>query len=114
MGRQHRAWQASPRPTGPSVMASAYSRRSFLHTAGVAGFGLASLRQQNLPGASAMEKVNVLSIGVVGSIGSADHKQIAGHPAMRFARQYFPQHGSDRSQAPSRASLGLPAGNWPD
>ncbi len=31
-----------------------------------------------------------------------------------FARKFFPLHYSDRNQAPSRASLGLPAGNWPD
>jgi predicted dehydrogenase len=31
-----------------------------------------------------------------------------------FARRFFPLHYSDRNQAPSRASLGLPAGAWPD
>ena len=32
----------------------------------------------------------------------------------RFADHHFPIHYRDRSQAPSRASLGLPAGDWPD
>ncbi len=31
----------------------------------------------------------------------------------RFARSVFPVHYCDRSQAPSRAALGLPAGEWP-
>lgn len=31
----------------------------------------------------------------------------------RFARETFPVHYSDRSQAPSRAALGLPPGDWP-
>ncbi len=32
----------------------------------------------------------------------------------RFASTHFPIHYSDRNQAPSRASLGLPAGAWPE
>jgi predicted dehydrogenase len=32
----------------------------------------------------------------------------------RFAHKYFPLHYYDRGQTPSRASLGLPPGKWPD
>lgn len=32
----------------------------------------------------------------------------------RFARTHFPIYYSDSGQAPSRASLGLPPGSWPD
>jgi predicted dehydrogenase len=32
----------------------------------------------------------------------------------RFSRKHFPIHYSDRNQRPSRASLGLPAGDWGD
>jgi hypothetical protein len=34
-------------------------------------------------------------------------------PGDRFANKRFVVHYRDQSQAPSRASLGLPAGNWP-
>ncbi|MFO1052553.1 MAG: Gfo/Idh/MocA family oxidoreductase [Planctomycetota bacterium] len=32
----------------------------------------------------------------------------------RFARRFFPIYYSDSAQAPSRAALGIPAGNWPE
>ncbi len=61
------------------------TRRSFLRTAGAAGFGLASCSLPGMARFSPMQQLNVLSIGVVGSIGAADRKQVAAHPAVRIA-----------------------------
>ena len=61
------------------------TRRSFLRTAGAAGAGLASFGLPAFARFSPMQKLNVLSIGVVGSIGAADRKQVAAHPAVRIA-----------------------------
>ena len=61
------------------------TRRRFIQTTSGLGLGLATF------GASAAmrrfspnEKVNVLSIGVVGSIGGTDRSQIAGHPGVEI------------------------------
>ncbi|RMH03915.1 MAG: gfo/Idh/MocA family oxidoreductase [Planctomycetota bacterium] len=64
-------------------MSRTTSRRSLLR-AGAGAAGCAAV----LPAFgrfSPMEKVNVLSIGVVGSIGGTDRKQVAAHPAVRIA-----------------------------
>ncbi|MBC8329539.1 MAG: Gfo/Idh/MocA family oxidoreductase [Planctomycetes bacterium] len=61
------------------------TRRSFLRTAGAAGVGLSSFSLPGFARLSPMQQLNVLSIGVVGSIGEADRKQVAGHPAVRIA-----------------------------
>lgn len=61
------------------------SRRAFLRTTGAAGAGLASLGWPGWARGGALEKLNVLSIGVVGSIGEADRHEIAAHPAVRIA-----------------------------
>ena len=61
------------------------TRRRFIQTTGGLGIGLATF------GASAAmrrfspnEKVNVLSIGVVGSIGGTDRSQVASHPGVEI------------------------------
>lgn len=64
------------------------SRRSFLYAAGAAGLGLVSCGVTRPPGAErvgALSRLNVLSIGVVGSIGGLDRREVAGHPAVRIA-----------------------------
>jgi len=67
------------------------SRREFLKTTGGAGLGVAAL---GVPGWAHMRsqdstvpansKVQVLSIGVVGSIGAQDRHQVASHPAVQI------------------------------
>ena len=61
------------------------TRRRFIQTTGGLGLGLATF------GASAAmrrfspnEKVNVLSVGVVGSIGGTDRTQVASHPGVQI------------------------------
>ncbi len=61
------------------------SRRSFLRTVGAAGVGLASCGLPGLAAVSPMAKLNVLCIGVVGSIGGHDRSQVAAHPGVRIA-----------------------------
>ena len=66
-------------------MSPSLSRRDFLCTSGAVGFGLAACRMPSFGSVAAMSKVNVLSIGVIGSIGGTDRRQIAAHPAVRIA-----------------------------
>ncbi len=56
-------------------------RRDFLRRSGAYGMGLTTLGMGIPPRVDANSKVQVLSIGVVGSIGGADRRQIAGHEA---------------------------------
>ena len=84
------------RPESPAASDSV-NRRQFIQTAGVAGLGASSLgsvaaaaatlstsprARRSRPGAN--DRVNVLCIGVVGTIGSVDRKQVAGHPAVEI------------------------------
>ncbi len=62
-------------------MNSNFSRRDFLYTAGAAGIGAATFGFPNILKAQPDSKIRVLSIGVVGTIGGHDRKQIANHPA---------------------------------
>ncbi len=62
-------------------MTTNLSRRTFLRSAGAAGLGLATMSWRGLRPVSANEKVQVLVVGVVGTIGGADRKQVAAHPA---------------------------------
>jgi len=55
------------------------SRRSFLRSTG-AGIGAATIGLPNIVSARPRSKVRVLSIGVVGTIGAADRREVAGHP----------------------------------
>jgi predicted dehydrogenase len=62
-----------------------YSRRRFIHTAGAAGMAFAtSLRAQNAA-VTANSKLRVLCVGVVGTIGKTDRRQLAAHPAVEIA-----------------------------
>jgi predicted dehydrogenase len=64
-------------------MTTDFTRRDFIRTAAVSGVGL-GLAGTGLHGAIRRQPdttVRVLSIGVIGTIGGADRKQIAGHPA---------------------------------
>ena len=58
-----------------------FSRRDFLRTAGVAGVSVATMGLSRPAAAQSNSNVRVLSIGVVGSIGATDRRQIAGHPS---------------------------------
>ncbi|MEC8319848.1 MAG: Gfo/Idh/MocA family oxidoreductase, partial [Planctomycetota bacterium] len=63
-------------------MTSRIDRRHFIqHSAGVAGLGAAALAAPAFGRVQANSRVNVLCIGVVGTIGSVDRKQVAMHPA---------------------------------
>ncbi len=64
-------------------MQSSMNRRRFLWTTGVAGVGLATIARSHaqVPAVSPSSKLRVLSMGCVGSIGSADRQAVAKHPA---------------------------------
>ena len=66
-------------------MPPSLNRRRFLWTTGVAGIGLASGVRAQAPAVSPNSKLRVLSIGVIGTIGKEDRKQVAGHPAVEIA-----------------------------
>ena len=68
-------------------MESPINRRRFLWTTGAAGIGLASAARSlaQAPAVSPNSKLRVLSIGVVGTIGGADRKEVAGHPSVEMA-----------------------------
>jgi predicted dehydrogenase len=70
----------------PIRMSPLMNRRRFLWTTGVAGLGFSPLgRSQTAPAVSPNSKLRVLSIGVVGTIGGTDRKQVAAHPAVEIA-----------------------------
>ncbi len=62
-------------------MPTPFNRRQFIQTAGVASIGTAAIAQRGFGRIAANSRVNVLSIGTVGTIGSADRKYVAMHPA---------------------------------
>ena len=68
-------------------MPASLNRRRFLWTTGAAGIGLSGLgrSQTREPAVAATSKLRVLSIGVVGTIGRVDRKQVAQHPAVEIA-----------------------------
>ena len=61
-------------------------RRRFLTTTGAAGIGLATAARSfgQVPVVSPNSKLRVLSIGVVGTIGGEDRRQVASHPAVEM------------------------------
>lgn len=61
------------------------SRRDFLHSTGAAGLGLAMAGLPPIVSGQANNKVRVLSIGVVGTIGGTDRGQVANHPSAEIA-----------------------------
>ena len=56
-----------------------FSRREFLRSTSAAGFGVASLGLRGVALPQSNSKLRVLSIGVVGSIGGEDRKQVNSH-----------------------------------
>lgn len=61
-------------------MKTTLSRRHFMHSTAAASLGLTTLGMPRARAASPNGKLRVLSIGVVGTIGAADRKQVASHP----------------------------------
>ena len=86
-------------------MKTALSRRHFLQTTAAASLGLAALGRSRARAASPNGKLRVLSIGVVGTIGSLDRKQVAGHPEVEIAglcdvdSNYLAQAAAEHPQA---------------
>jgi predicted dehydrogenase len=66
-------------------MIPAVSRRRFLWTTGLAGVSLSPLARAQTPAVSANSKLRVLAIGVIGTIGQEDRKQVGSHPAVELA-----------------------------
>ncbi len=62
-------------------------RRKFLWTTGVGGLALASIPRSfaQAPAVAANSKLRVLSIGVVGTIGETDRKEVGRHPSVEIA-----------------------------
>lgn len=61
-------------------MQSSLNRRHFLLSSAAAGLGFSALGMSRARAASPNGKLRVLSIGVIGTIGAADRKQVAAHP----------------------------------
>jgi predicted dehydrogenase len=66
-------------------MNPSFNRRRFLWTTGAAGLGLTAIARSQAPAISPNSKLRVLCIGVVGTIGSEDRRQVAAHPAVEIA-----------------------------
>lgn len=68
-------------------MSPSINRRRFLWTTGVAGIGFTPLvrGQTAAPAVSPNSKLRVLCVGVVGTIGGADRKQVAAHPMVEIS-----------------------------
>lgn len=64
----------------PTSNKPSLSRRNFLRSSAFAGVGVSTLGLKGLRAAPANSKLRVLSIGVIGSIGATDRKQVASHP----------------------------------
>jgi len=61
-------------------MKTTLSRRHFLHSTAAASIGISTLGLTRARAASPNGKLRVLSIGVTGTIGGSDRKQVAAHP----------------------------------
>ncbi len=68
-------------------MSLSINRRRFLWTTGAAGLGFTTIArsQSSKPAVSPNAKLRVLCIGVVGTIGAVDRRQVAEHPAVEIA-----------------------------
>ncbi len=86
-------------------MPSSISRRDFLRTSAAAGLGFSTLACASTGYVGANSKVNVLCVGVIGTIGGHDRKQVAAHPSVRIAglcdvdSNYLSQAKSDHPDA---------------
>ncbi|MEI6604599.1 MAG: Gfo/Idh/MocA family oxidoreductase [Verrucomicrobiota bacterium] len=67
-----------------SLLSGAMSRRDFLLTSAFAGIGVSTLGLTGLRAAPANSKLRVLSIGVIGTIGGTDRKQVSSHPLVEI------------------------------
>ena len=91
-------------------MKTTLSRRHFLQSSAAAGLGLTALGMSRARAASPNGKLRVLSIGVVGTIGEADRKQVAAHPEVEIAglcdvdSNYLAQGRQGPSRTPSPAA----------
>ena len=65
-------------------MKTRLSRREFIRSTGAAGIGMATMNAAALSKISPNSRVNVLSIGVIGTIGGTDRNQVDGHPAVQI------------------------------
>ena len=65
-------------------MRDSISRRRFIQSTGAAGLGIAAMDLSAMNRISPNSRVNVLSIGVVGSIGGTDRSQVASHPGVQI------------------------------
>ena len=61
------------------------SRRQFLLSSAAAGIGLGAIGLPRARAVSANGKLRVLSIGVIGTIGATDRRQVASHPGVEIA-----------------------------
>ena len=61
-------------------MNSHLDRRRFLKSSAAAGLGISTFGVPNILAATTGDKLRVLSIGVIGTIGGTDRKQVANHP----------------------------------
>ena len=61
------------------------NRRRFLWTTGAAGLAVSARLGAQAPAVSPNAKLRVLCIGVVGTIGGEDRKQVASHPLVEIA-----------------------------
>jgi len=66
-------------------MSRLVNRRRFLWTTGLAGIGLTAIGRAQTAAVSPNAKLRVLSIGVVGTIGGEDRRQVASHPMVEIA-----------------------------
>lgn len=66
-------------------MSSVIDRRHFLLTAGAAGLALSTSLRAQAPSVSPNSKLRVLCIGVVGTIGGEDRRQVSRHPQVEIA-----------------------------
>lgn len=68
-----------------SFMDPLINRRRFLWTTGAAGLGMTTLARSQPAQVSPNSKLRVLCVGVAGTIGHVDRKQVAAHPAVEIA-----------------------------
>lgn len=68
----------------PKTPNHSHSRRNFLRSSVFAGIGVSTLGLKGLRAAPANSKLRVLSIGVIGTIGGTDRKQVASHPLVEI------------------------------
>lgn len=66
-------------PTPANSPSAALGRRDFLRNSAFAGIGISTLGLSGLRAAPANSKLRVLSIGVIGTVGGTDRRNVASH-----------------------------------